>query len=86
MQVRHEDKYRGLIPTFLAVWKVSTRLSGLVSFLIWLVFKERGIRGFFDGASLRLSRKIFSSAIGWAVYESLLVFARTRNREKYLLA
>ncbi|KAI0276992.1 mitochondrial carrier [Russula aff. rugulosa BPL654] len=62
MQVRHEDKYRGLIPTFLAVWK------------------ERGMRGFFDGASLRLSRKIFSSAIGWAVYESLLVFARTRSR------
>jgi solute carrier family 25, member 38 len=79
MQVRHEDKYRGLIPTFLAVWKVSNSLFGLVSFLIWLV-KERGMRGFFDGASLRLSRKIFSSAIGWAVYESLLVFARTRSR------
>jgi len=31
MQVRHEDKYRGLIPTFLAVWKVSTFLFGLVS-------------------------------------------------------
>jgi solute carrier family 25, member 38 len=62
------------------VWKVSTSLFGLVSFLIWPVFKERGIQGFFDGASLRLSRKIFSSAIGWAVYESLLVFARTRNR------
>jgi solute carrier family 25, member 38 len=80
MQVRREDKYRGLIPTFLAVWKVSTSLFGLVSFLIWLVFKERGTPGFFDGASLRLSRKIFSSAIGWAVYESLLVFARTRDR------
>ncbi len=51
-----------------------------VSFLTRLVFKERGIHGFFDGASLRLSRKIFSSAIGWAVYESLLVFARTKSR------
>jgi hypothetical protein len=26
MEVRHEDKYYGLIPTFLAVWKVSTSL------------------------------------------------------------
>jgi len=43
------------------------------------VWKERGISGFFDGASLRLSRKIFSSAIGWAVYESVLVFVRTRG-------
>jgi len=43
------------------------------------VWNERGISGFFDGASLRISRKIFSSAIGWAVYESLLVFARTRS-------
>ncbi|KAN0126312.1 mitochondrial carrier protein [Lactarius tabidus] len=43
------------------------------------VWNERGIHGFFDGASLRLSRKILSSAIGWAVYESVLVFARTRN-------
>jgi solute carrier family 25 protein 38 len=80
MQVRHKDKYRGLIPAFLTVWKVSTSLFVLVSFLIWLVFKERGIQGFFDGAFLRLSRKILSSAIGWAVYESLLVFARTKNR------
>ncbi|KAH9995100.1 mitochondrial carrier [Russula vinacea] len=61
MQVRREDKYRGLIPTVLTVWK------------------ERGVHGFFDGVSLRLSRKILSSAVGWAVYESLLLFARTRN-------
>ncbi|KAI0295381.1 mitochondrial carrier [Multifurca ochricompacta] len=43
------------------------------------VWNERGIYGFFDGASLRLSRKILSSAIGWAVYESLLLFARTNS-------
>lgn len=35
--------------------------------------------GFFDGASLRLSRKILSSTIGWVVYEYLLVFTRTRD-------
>ncbi|KAH9039316.1 solute carrier family 25 member 38 [Lactarius pseudohatsudake] len=46
------------------------------------VWNERGIYSFFDGASLRLSRKILSSAIGWAVYESLLVFARTRDVQK----
>ena len=80
MQVRREDKYCGLVPTFLAVWKVSASVFGLVFISDMAVFKERGMQGFFDGASLRLSRKIFSSAIGWAVYESLLVFGRTANR------
>jgi len=61
MQVRREDKYRGLARTALTVWN------------------ERGIPGFFDGASLRLSRKILSSTIGWVVYEYLLVFARARD-------
>ncbi|KAF7301236.1 Mitochondrial glycine transporter [Mycena indigotica] len=41
------------------------------------IWQQRGILGFFDGASLRLSRKIFSSAIGWAVYESVLVFMKS---------
>nr|GAT46137.1 predicted protein [Mycena chlorophos] len=41
------------------------------------IWDQRGIAGFFDGASLRLSRKVLSSAIGWAVYESVLVFMRT---------
>jgi len=66
MQVRSEDKYRGLARTILTVWN------------------EHGVSGFFDGASLRLSRKIFSSAIGWAVYESLLAFARTKTRQRNL--
>ncbi|KAJ3505685.1 hypothetical protein NLJ89_g7285 [Agrocybe chaxingu] len=35
---------------------------------------KRGVAGYFDGASLRLSRKILSSAIGWAVYEGVLIF------------
>ncbi|KAI0251467.1 mitochondrial carrier [Lactifluus subvellereus] len=46
------------------------------------VWDERGISGFFDGASLRLSRKILSSAIGWGVYESLLLFSRTKSRQE----
>ncbi|KAJ7229090.1 solute carrier family 25 member 38 [Mycena pura] len=41
------------------------------------VWTQRGPAGFFDGASLRLSRKVFSSAIGWAVYEAALMFIRT---------
>ncbi|KAF8075889.1 solute carrier family 25 member 38 [Lyophyllum atratum] len=41
------------------------------------IWQQRGIVGYFDGASLRLSRKVLSSAIGWAVYEGLLIFIRT---------
>ncbi|KAJ7283271.1 solute carrier family 25 member 38 [Mycena rebaudengoi] len=41
------------------------------------IWNQRGPSGFFDGASLRMSRKIFSSAIGWAVYEGVLMFIRT---------
>ncbi|KAJ4489947.1 solute carrier family 25 member 38 [Lentinula aciculospora] len=37
------------------------------------IWKYRGIRGYFDGTSLRLSRKVLSSAIGWAVYEFILM-------------
>ncbi|KAJ3864279.1 solute carrier family 25 member 38 [Lentinula novae-zelandiae] len=37
------------------------------------IWRYRGIRGYFDGASLRLSRKVLSSAIGWAVYEFILI-------------
>ncbi|KAJ7762733.1 solute carrier family 25 member 38 [Mycena maculata] len=41
------------------------------------IWAQRGLAGFFDGASLRMSRKILSSAIGWAVYEGVLMFIRT---------
>ncbi|KAJ3796019.1 solute carrier family 25 member 38 [Lentinula aff. detonsa] len=37
------------------------------------IWRFRGLRGYFDGASLRLSRKVLSSAIGWAVYEFILM-------------
>ncbi|KAF8273160.1 mitochondrial carrier domain-containing protein [Lactarius quietus] len=71
-----------VIKVVMAVWNVSIPLRSTFHTLILFVSKERGINGFFDGASLRLSRKILSSAIGWAVYESLLVFVRTRNEQK----
>jgi len=41
------------------------------------IWKQRGAAGFFDGASLRMSRKILSSAIGWAVFEGMLLFMQT---------
>ncbi|KAH9483029.1 Mitochondrial glycine transporter [Psilocybe cubensis] len=44
---------------------------------IGTIWTQRGIAGYFDGASLRLSRKVLSSAIGWAVYEGVLMFMRT---------
>jgi solute carrier family 25 protein 38 len=37
------------------------------------IMLERGPLGFFDGASLRMSRKVLSSAIGWVVYEAVLM-------------
>ncbi|KAI0272780.1 mitochondrial carrier [Gloeopeniophorella convolvens] len=58
--------------------RTEDRYHGLAK-TVRTVWNKRGMAGFFDGASLRLTRKIFSSALGWAVYESLLVFARTRT-------
>lgn len=37
------------------------------------ILLERGPLGMFDGASLRMSRKVLSSAIGWVVYEAVLM-------------
>ncbi|KAG8218247.1 solute carrier family 25 member 38 [Butyriboletus roseoflavus] len=37
------------------------------------IWQQRGVMGFFDGASLRMSRKILSSTIGWAVFEGILL-------------
>ncbi|KAG8948547.1 hypothetical protein FRC00_008555 [Tulasnella sp. 408] len=45
------------------------------------IFKERGLVGFFDGVSIRIGRKVFSSAISWTVYETLLIFWRDRSRQ-----
>lgn len=40
------------------------------------IWKQRGLAGYFDGLSLRMTRKVASSAIGWAVYEGALLFLR----------
>lgn len=44
------------------------------------VWKQRGVSGFFDGVSLRLSRKVASSAIGWVAYEGLLILVNPNKR------
>ncbi|PPQ71233.1 hypothetical protein CVT25_004539 [Psilocybe cyanescens] len=43
------------------------------------IWTQRGPLGYFDGASLRMSRKVLSSAIGWAVYEGVLMFMRNSH-------
>lgn len=43
------------------------------------IWRQRGLTGFFDGASMRLTRKVFSSAIGWAVYEGVLLLMRNAS-------
>ncbi|KAI0366224.1 solute carrier family 25 member 38 [Pilatotrama ljubarskyi] len=53
-----------------------TKYRGLLS-TVAAIWRQRGIPGFFDGATLRMSRKIFSSAIGWAVYEGVLIAMRS---------
>lgn len=54
------------------------RYDGFVR-TIGTIWKQRGIMGFFDGLSLRISRKVASSAIGWAVYEALLTAMHNRS-------
>ncbi|KAG6332738.1 hypothetical protein ID866_6354 [Astraeus odoratus] len=43
------------------------------------IWQQRGIPGFFDGTSLRVSRKILSSVIGWVVFEGVLLFIHNTN-------
>ncbi|WVQ95127.1 hypothetical protein IAU59_002221 [Kwoniella sp. CBS 9459] len=43
------------------------------------ILADRGPLGLFSGTSLRISRKAASAAIGWTVYEGLLIFLRDRN-------
>ncbi|KAI9245339.1 mitochondrial carrier domain-containing protein [Phascolomyces articulosus] len=43
------------------------------------VFLEDGVKGFFDGLSLRLARKPLSSAISWAIYEEVVRFFSKRE-------
>ncbi|KAF9498247.1 mitochondrial carrier [Pleurotus eryngii] len=45
------------------------------------IWAQRGVSGYFDGVSLRIGRKVLSSAIGWAAYETLLMFMhRVRSK------
>ncbi|KAI0042206.1 mitochondrial carrier [Auriscalpium vulgare] len=61
--------------------RTEDRYHGLLR-TVHTIWKQRGVSGFFDGASLRLSRKVLSSAIGWAVYESVLVFVRAQENQQ----
>lgn len=83
MQVQSKDvQYRSLGRTVAGIFKVSfihhhppLHLSELP-----VALQERGLVGFFDGVSIRIGRKVFSSAISWTVYETLLIFWRDRSR------
>ncbi|KAG7096517.1 hypothetical protein E1B28_003946 [Marasmius oreades] len=52
------------------------RYQGFLS-TVRTIWKHQGVVGYFEGTSLRLSRKVLSSAIGWAVYECILMVIRT---------
>ncbi|KAG8688455.1 hypothetical protein FRC11_005422 [Ceratobasidium sp. 423] len=43
------------------------------------ILRESGPVGFFSGMSLRMARKVFSSAIGWTVYEGMLLAFKKRD-------
>ncbi|KAH7344159.1 mitochondrial carrier [Rhizoctonia solani] len=43
------------------------------------VLKESGLFGFYSGMSLRMARKMLSSAIGWTVYEAMLLAFKKRD-------
>jgi len=49
---------------------------------VFALKKEHGIHGFFSGVSLRIVRKGASSAIGWSVYEGMLLSFRDRSDAK----
>lgn len=51
--------------------RTEARYAGL-SKTVHTIWIQRGINGFFDGLSLRMGRKVLSSAIGWAAYEALV--------------
>ncbi|KAF8876248.1 mitochondrial carrier [Infundibulicybe gibba] len=56
------------------------RYNGLLR-TVRTIWVQSGPRGYFAGASLRLGRKILSSAIGWAVYEGGLgILLRAERR------
>ncbi|GAA5837148.1 hypothetical protein JCM5353_007172 [Sporobolomyces roseus] len=48
---------------------------------ISLVYRQNGLRGFWEGGGLRVVRKAGSAGIGWAVYEGFLGVGEGRRRE-----
>ncbi|GAA5832095.1 hypothetical protein JCM3766R1_003717 [Sporobolomyces carnicolor] len=46
-----------------------------------LVYRQNGLRGFWEGGGLRVVRKAGSAGIGWAVYEAFLGFGERRRLE-----
>jgi len=82
-QVLQEDRYRGFLRTMSTIWQVC-KLMKHRSFIptrrLLVFLQQRGLRGYFDGASLRMSRKGLSSALGWMVYEAILMFVRTSKQ------
>ncbi|CCM01036.1 uncharacterized protein FIBRA_03084 [Fibroporia radiculosa] len=59
--------------------RAEDRYHGVIK-TVWTIFQQRGIRGFYDGAVLRIVRKPANSAIAWATYEGVLMFMRTQER------
>ncbi|QRW15679.1 mitochondrial carrier protein [Rhizoctonia solani] len=43
------------------------------------ILRESGLLGFYSGMSLRMTRKMCSSAIGWTVYEGMLLAFKKRD-------
>jgi len=44
------------------------------------VYRQNGLRGFWEGGGLRVVRKAGSAGIGWAVYEGFLGVGEERRR------
>ncbi|THV00541.1 solute carrier family 25 member 38 [Dendrothele bispora CBS 962.96] len=61
-----------VVKTKLQVRSTDVRYRGFVS-TVRAIWAERGLMGYLDGVSLRLGRKVLSAAIGWGVYECILV-------------
>ncbi|KZT13167.1 mitochondrial carrier [Laetiporus sulphureus 93-53] len=59
--------------------RTEDRYHGLLR-TVTTIYRQRGIPGFYDGAVLRILRKLPNSAIAWATYEGVLMFMRTSQR------
>ncbi|KZT20619.1 mitochondrial carrier [Neolentinus lepideus HHB14362 ss-1] len=55
------------------------RYHGMLT-TIKTILRQRGVAGFFDGVSLRIGRKVLSSAIGWTIYEAVLMSVASQKK------